>query len=32
MMRIERLGFTYSKNTVDECRVLEDISFHIQEG
>lgn len=32
MMRVEHLKFTYSKNTVDECRVLDDISFDIQEG
>lgn len=32
MMRVERLSFTYSKNMADECRVLDDISFHIQEG
>lgn len=32
MMKVEHLKFTYAKNTVDECRVLDDISFEIQEG
>ena len=32
MMKVEHLKFTYAKKTVDECRVLNDISFSVQEG
>ena len=32
MMQIKHLGFTYGKNTVNECRVLEDINFEIGVG
>lgn len=32
MMKIEHLRFTYAKDTVDECVVLDDISLDIQEG
>lgn len=32
MMKVEHLKFTYAKKTVDECKVLDDISFDIQEG
>lgn len=30
MMKVEHLRFTYGKGTVNECRVLDDISFEIE--
>ena len=32
MMTVKNLTFTYAKGTVNECKVLEDISFEIKEG
>jgi energy-coupling factor transport system ATP-binding protein len=32
MMQVEHISFTYGKGTVNECPVLKDISFSIQEG
>ncbi|MGF0032371.1 energy-coupling factor transporter ATPase [Bariatricus sp. SGI.154] len=32
MMKVEHLRFTYGKGTVNECKVLDDISFEIREG
>ena len=32
MMEVRNLTFTYGKKTVNECKVLDDISFEIREG
>ncbi len=32
MMKVENLRFTYGKGSVNECKVLDDISFDVQEG